>query len=85
MERAVLLSKGSTIGPEDIVLGRADRPADELEGFLLPPKGIDLHAMEDRLVRQALARTDNNQSQAARLLGISRDALRYRMEKLGLL
>ena len=33
---------------------------------------------------QALARTTGNQSAAARLLGISRYALRYRMEKFGL-
>ena len=34
------------------------------------------------LLEQALARTNGNQSAAARLLGISRYALRYRMEKL---
>jgi DNA-binding protein Fis len=37
------------------------------------------------MVRQALARAGNNQSQAARLLGISRSQLRTRMEKHGFL
>ena len=33
---------------------------------------------------QALAKTDQNQTRAARLLGLTRDALRYRMKKLGI-
>jgi len=41
--------------------------------------------MEHRLISDALDRNGGNQSQAARELGISRDALRYRMKKHGLL
>lgn len=51
-------------------------------GFVLPPEGIELEALERSLVAQALERTEGNQSAAARLLGISRYALRYRLEKL---
>ncbi len=40
--------------------------------------------VERSLVEQALARTGGNVSRAARLLGISRDALRYRVDRLGL-
>jgi DNA-binding protein Fis len=40
--------------------------------------------MEHTMVAQALERSGGNQSQAARLLGISRDALRYKMKKFGL-
>jgi transcriptional regulator of acetoin/glycerol metabolism len=40
--------------------------------------------MERTAVLQALERTDWNVTQAARVLGISRDTLRYRIEKQGL-
>jgi DNA-binding NtrC family response regulator len=55
--------------------GSADCP------FVLPEDGVDLEAVDRGLVRQAIARTGGNQSAAARLLGISRYALRYRLEK----
>ena len=45
---------------------------------------MDLEAVERGLLVQALARTRGNQSAAARLLGLSRYALRYRMEKFQL-
>jgi DNA-binding protein Fis len=41
--------------------------------------------MEERMVRRALEKTNGNQSRAAQLLDISRDSLRYKMRKLGLL
>jgi DNA-binding NtrC family response regulator len=53
----------------------------------LPAEGLDLKATggawEQAMIEQALARTDGNQSAAARLLGLSRDELRYRLEKFG--
>ena len=52
--------------------------------YELPPEGVDLEAVERGLLAQALERTNQNQSAAARLLGISRYALRYRMEKFSL-
>ncbi len=84
MERGILLSKGDRLTADDLVLGRPDRST---EGRLLtlPPSGVDLHKVEDDLIRQALARADNNQTKAAKLLNLSRDAFRYRLEKLGLL
>lgn len=86
IERAVLLSQGDTIGPADIVVGPVDRIAPFKNAALtLPPGGIDLHELENSLVKQALLLSNNNQTHAARLLGLSRDALRYRMEKIGLL
>jgi two-component system response regulator AtoC len=87
LERAVLLCKGDTIGADDIVLGRnatAAAPGDPT-GIVLPPGGIDLRELENSLIRQALARTNNNQTKSAKLLHLSRDAFRYRLEKLGLL
>ena len=38
---------------------------------------------EDNMIREALRRADGNKSQAARLLGLSRNALRYRLSKIG--
>jgi DNA-binding NtrC family response regulator len=84
MERAVLLSKGDTIGADELVLGRSPQPEDNSH-YVLPHDGVDMHELENELIRQALARTDNNQTQAAKLLNLSRDAFRYRLEKLGLL
>ena len=52
---------------------------------ILPPSGVDLAVVEEHLVRQALARSGDNQTQAAALLGLSRDQLRYRMQKYHLL
>lgn len=49
----------------------------------LPEDGIDLEAIEKNLIEQALART-SNKTQAARLLGISRPTLLYRLGKYGL-
>ncbi len=57
----------------------------QLGTFLLPEQGIELEQLERSLLQQATARTRGNQSAAARLLGISRYALRYRLQKHGLL
>jgi DNA-binding NtrC family response regulator len=53
------------------------------EGWLSPdyriPTGFSLEAAIDALIRRALAQSDNNVSAAARLLGVTRDYVRYRM------
>lgn len=87
IERAVLLLSGDALEVDDIVLGRVDQMGKDSDGiaFALPAGGVDLHELENKLVRQALTRTNNNQTQAAKLLHLSRDAFRYRLEKLGLL
>ncbi|MBI3182966.1 MAG: sigma-54-dependent Fis family transcriptional regulator [Myxococcales bacterium] len=46
---------------------------------------MSLTAAERRLILEAMDKSHGNQSQAARLLGISRDTLRYRLKKFGLL
>lgn len=56
-----------------------------LARFSLPPSGVDLSELERELLVQALAMTDNNQSRAARLLGLTRDQIRYRLAKFDLL
>jgi two-component system, NtrC family, response regulator HydG len=52
--------------------------------FHLPELGVNLEQIEVDLIRQALQRTNGNRSRSARLLGISRDTLLYRMQKHGL-
>jgi len=83
IERAVLLAKQSMIGPDDLVLGRVESQ-DGGVPFKLPPEGVSLPEVEEQLVRQALAMAGNNQSRAARLLRMSRDQFKYRMQRYGL-
>ena len=52
--------------------------------FRLPAEGVSLDEVERQLVLQALERAGGNQTQAAQLLGINRDQVRYRVEKFGL-
>ena len=87
VERLVILRPGVTLQPEhlppEVRLSLPEGIPDGLEGcpFVLPAEGVDLDLVERGLLSQALTRTRGNQSAAARLLGISRYALRYRMEK----
>lgn len=86
IERAVLLSKGESIQAGDLVLGRPQQAYVLVNNtIVLPPDGLDLRELENGLVRQALARANNNQTQAAKLLNLSRDSFRYRVDKLNLL
>jgi two-component system response regulator AtoC len=90
VERLVLLGPEDVIRaehlPAEIRFARAPAAGNTGRGcpFELPEDGVDLEAVERGLLTQALGRTNGNQSAAARLLGISRYALRYRMEKFGL-
>jgi DNA-binding NtrC family response regulator len=88
LERALLLEAGETVDAADLpaeVLGSPVPAAGSPAGFELPPGGISMEKMEEELVRRALDRTGGNQTKAAALLDISRDSLRYRMKKMGLL
>ncbi len=51
----------------------------------IPTEGMSLEKVEEELVKQALAAAGGNQSKAADLLGVQRDAFRRRMKKFGLL
>jgi len=47
----------------------------------IPSDGMSLQATEIKMLREALERSAGNQSKAARILGVSRDTLRYRLKK----
>src|SRR6266851_2474120 len=82
MERAAALASGPASGPSDIQIdAQRTKPADSSNSFL--PEGMTLEQWEDEMIRESLRRANGNKSQAARLLGLSRNALRYRLGKLG--
>ena len=85
LERAFILCEGERIEIEHLPPELLSAPPDQLEGdslFKLPQQGISLAVVEQDLIRQAMEMSGGNQVRAARLLGISRDVLRYRMKKL---
>ncbi len=91
MERAVILCKGGTITedhlPDSLVKEsvsgqRLDsNKAYKMMNFNLPPEGISIDELEKHLVLQALKKSKNNKTKAAKLLGLSRGTFRYRLEK----
>jgi DNA-binding NtrC family response regulator len=84
-ERLSILLAGRTIEENNLPPEIMNRmPAAQKPLFDLPEFGIDLEKVEIDLIRQALHRTNGNRSRSARLLGISRDTLLYRMQKYGI-
>ena len=84
IERAVLLSTGEVINTDDILLGRSvlgTRPDSDRRVIQLPDGGCAVADIERDLIRQALERTSWNQTQASRLLALTRDQIRYKIEK----
>ena len=51
----------------------------------IPPGGLDIEEVEKQLIKQALEITKGNQTRAAKMLNLTRDALRYRMQKFDLM
>jgi len=84
LERALALASGSEIGVDDLQLDDERAPAAEaaeVEGLPLPER---LEAVERKAILDALERTRYNQTAAAKVLGISFRALRYRIQRLGI-
>ncbi|MGZ5008535.1 MAG: sigma-54 interaction domain-containing protein, partial [Methylobacter sp.] len=85
-ERLSILLAGRTIEPENLppeFTSKAINNAPVTTGFTLPENGLQLDSLEANLIYQALNRTNGNRSKSAKLLGISRDTLLYRMQKHG--
>jgi len=83
IERAVALSSAAVLDVIDIQLDSGPVRSTTSSGVPFLPEGLTLEQWEDEMVREALRRANGNKSQAARLLGLSRNALRYRLGKLG--
>ena len=88
LEQTVLLAQDHMIEPGQLVLSPQLAQTSQVgfataatEQVALPDGGIDLEEWEQRLVAQALEKTGGNVTKAAKLLGMSRDTLRYRREK----
>jgi two-component system NtrC family response regulator len=96
VERAVLMAEGEVIAAQALVLDRRARRADatstgtlqiDAEGsiaVIFPPQGLALDQVEQAFIQAALQHVGGNVSQAAALLHMSRDTLRYRIDKYGL-
>lgn len=80
-ERMVVLFAGGTVDVDNLPVEiRAPQLEDEM-AFTLPESGIRLEELEQQMIRQALYKTHGNRSRAARLLGLTRDTLLYRLKK----
>jgi DNA-binding NtrC family response regulator len=99
MERAMMLEPGTMISQEffnqqirncgqskakEATSSVHEPPAVSECGYItLPPDGISIEEVEKKLIEQALARFNGNQTKAANCLRMSRDTLRYRIKKFG--
>jgi len=77
------MAVGPLLEAGDITLDTARSKSHPVSNSLLP-EGKTLDQWEDEIIREAYRRAGGNKSQAARLLGLSRNALRYRLEKIGI-
>jgi len=83
IERSLVLSAGQRLEAADIKLDGDLRPQTQSAGSVLPD-GVSLQEHEQQLIRAALAKANGNKSQAARMLGLTRNALRYRLSQMGI-
>ena len=92
LERAVLLKHSGVLGEKDLMLVSMPRHAAPASSKTTSAtlavdasaKPVSLDALEREHLQKALAQCSGNVTQAAKVLGISRDTLRYRMERHGL-
>ncbi len=84
IERVLLLEDADAIRSEHLPAEVRGTAARSTKGMVLPANGLDLEELERDLICQALERAEGNKTGAARLLGLSRDTLRYRLEKYGI-
>jgi len=87
IERAMILEESGLITPASlpIAISRPDGTPGVVPAVVeIPTDGLSLEDNERSLLVRALEKTDGNQTQAARLLRITRDTLRYKMKKFSL-
>ena len=91
LDRAVLFSEGDLIDARALGLPEGAPATASAAGatsgngeFVIPDGGLQFEDLERSLLMQALKKSGGSQTGAARLLGLSRDTLRYRLEKFGI-
>jgi DNA-binding NtrC family response regulator len=87
MERVTVLTKGQEITPADLpfeLRGEGKRAGASQDGFEIPAEGLVFETWERNLLAQALARSDGNMADAAKLLGMTYRTFQYRAMKFGL-
>jgi DNA-binding NtrC family response regulator len=82
IERSMVLCAGDVLRADEVRLDTTR--AKPLQTSQVLPDGMNLDQYEQSIIREALRRAGGNKSQAARLLGITRNALRYRLSQMGL-
>jgi DNA-binding NtrC family response regulator len=101
IERAIILTNSDSILPEHLpseIQEKTSKPSlikrdtiaeeqsfDEMLTMEMLAGGLPLEQLEKSLIKKALQIADGNQTQAAKLLHLTRFTLRYRMKKYGLL
>jgi DNA-binding NtrC family response regulator len=83
IERSLVMCTGTRLEAADIKLEDAPRQRQPSDSHFLP-EGLSLDEYERDIIREALRRAAGNKSQAARLLGLTRNALRYRLTQMGM-
>ncbi|MBV8551894.1 MAG: sigma-54-dependent Fis family transcriptional regulator [Acidobacteriaceae bacterium] len=85
IERSLVLAPDEILQPADIRIEapRNSHPVVSAQAPLLP-EGETLEHWEQMMIREALRRANGNKSQAARMLGLTRNALRYRLSQMGM-
>ncbi len=85
IERALALrAHADRLVQEDVRRYCRNAPRADRARMEVPDSGLSLDAVEKQLIESALQKTGNNQSRAAKLLGITRQKLIYRMQKHGI-
>lgn len=85
LERAMILCKNQVIASKDLVLDQVRFMQNHAQiNVSIPPEGISLDEVESFLIKEALSMAQGNQSKAAAVLKITRNTMRYRMEKYGI-
>jgi len=84
LERLLLLEDADAVHADQLPPEIRGTAAQAGKMLVLPASGLDLEELERELLCQALERADGNKTGAARLLGLTRDTMRYRLEKYGI-
>jgi DNA-binding NtrC family response regulator len=86
IERSMVLASGEMLQPSDMRIEetRSVSAGAHSQQTPLLPEGETLEHWEQTIIREALRRANGNKSQAARMLGLTRNALRYRLSQMGM-